>query len=182
MPLEGGRGGSPGRKLSEAGPCRCVGSRIRYDKPGPSAEESSKSRVESTACFCPAAQSIGWVGRERLREEKFPKEQLGPENSGNWQPIQRAKPSERRNSPSPLHACGLSAFPGTSGGSKSWLYLSKGDDSSADRHLSYFHIWVLINSAAKNIGVQGSFWQLNGWRRYDIYVQPHIRIFITQPQ
>ena len=146
MPLEGGRGGS----------------RIRYDKLGPLAEESSKSRVESAACFYPAAQSIGWVGRERLREEKLPKGQLGPENSGNCQPIQRAKPSERRDSLSPLHACGLSAFPGASGGSQSWLYSSKGDDSSADRHLSYFHIWVLVNSAAKNTGVQGSFWHLNG--------------------
>ena len=56
---------------------------------------------------------------ERLREEKFPKEKRGLENLGNRQTIQRAKPSERRNSPSPLHACGLTAFPGTSRGSKS---------------------------------------------------------------
>ena len=43
MPPDGGRGGS----------------RIRYDKLGPLAEESSKSRVENAACFYPAAQSIG---------------------------------------------------------------------------------------------------------------------------
>ena len=60
MLLEAGGRGSIlriGRKLSEAVPCWCVGSRTCNDKLGCSAEEISKSRVESAACFYPAAQS-----------------------------------------------------------------------------------------------------------------------------